>query len=492
MTRQFQLLADQAFSRTAGAPLVGGNAVRLLKDGCENYPSWLDAIRSAQHWIHFETYILHEDKIGKVFAEALCERARAGVKVRLLIDWLGNIMKTSPKFWRMLRQAGVEARSFGYPTIDSPLGWVSRDHRKSLIIDGRFAFVSGLCVGDDWTDDGHEAQRDTGVMIQGPAVADVEAAFAESWATTGEHVPIEELPPANLIPPAGNVSLRVIATMPSTLGVFKLDQLVASVARETLWVTDAYFVGVSAYINALIAASKDGVDVRLLVPGTVDVFGVGAMSRAGFRALLDGGVRIFEWNGVMLHAKTAVADGRWARVGSTNANITSWFGNWELDVAVEDEKFGAEMQAMFERDLENSTEVVLKSRKLTSIGPGQVERRRFPRVPIDEWRYRGRSTTRAAAAGAIRMGRTLGAAITKRREVGAAEAYNLFWSSLIFLGLGLLAFKYPKAIAIPIAVLAVWFAVAGLVQSWRLYRRETIEPVEDSRDVVEAGKHRHA
>jgi cardiolipin synthase len=132
-----------------------------------------------------------------------------------------------------------------------------------------------LCVWDDWTDDGHEAQRDTGVMIQGPAVADFEAAFAEAWATTGRRVPLEELPAANLIP-AGDVSLRVIATMPSTWGVFKLDQLqlVASVAGETLWVTDAYFVGVSAYINALIAASKEGVDVRLLVPGTVDVFGV--------------------------------------------------------------------------------------------------------------------------------------------------------------------------------------------------------------------------
>lgn len=464
---------------------MGGNAVRLLKDGCENYPSWLDAIRSAQHWIHFETYILHEDKIGKVFAEALCERARAGVKVRLLIDWLGNIMKTSPKFWRMLRQAGVEARSFGYPTIDSPLGWVSRDHRKSLVIDGRVAFVSGLCVGDDWTDDGHEAQRDTGVMIQGPAVADVEAAFAESWATTGQRVPLEELPVAGQILPAGDVALRVIATMPSTWGVFKLDQLVASVARETLWVTDAYFVGVSAYINALIAASRDGVDVRLLVPGTVDVFGVGAMSRAGYRALLDGGVRIFEWNGVMIHAKTAVADGRWARVGSTNANITSWFGNWELDVAIEDEKFGAEMQAMYERDLGNSTEVVLKSRKLRS-----VERRRRPR--LEDWRHRGRSTGRAAAAGAIRMGRTLGAAITKRREVGAAEAYNLFWSSLIFLGLGLLFLKYPKAIAMPLGVLAVWFAVAGLFQSWRLYRRETTEKTEDSREVADARKRRHA
>jgi cardiolipin synthase len=212
------------------------------------------------------------------------------------------------------------------------------------------------------------------------------------------------------------------------------------------------------------------------------------MSRAGFRALLDGGVRIFEWNGVMLHAKTAVADGRWARVGSTNANITSWFGNWELDVAIEDKKFGAEMQAMFERDLQNSTEVVLKSSKLFT-----VERRRTPR--IEEWRARGRSTRRAAAAGAIRMGRTLGAAITKRREVGAAEAYNLFWSSLIFLGLGLLALKYPKAIAFPLGMLAVWFAAAGLFQAGRLYRRETRQPVEKTEDrpeVVAARKRHHA
>jgi cardiolipin synthase A/B len=469
--RPFQLLADQAFARTAGAPLVAGNAVRLLKDGCENYPHWLEAIGSAQHWIHFETYILHDDKIGRVFATALADAARRGVKVRLLVDWLGNMMKTSPRFWRELRHAGVEARSFGYPSIDSPLGWISRDHRKSLIVDGRVAFVSGLCVGDDWTDDGHEAQRDTGVMIQGPAVADVEAAFADAWATTGSPVPLEELPAPNLIPPAGDVAMRVIATMPSTWGVFKLDQLVASIARETLWVTDAYFVGVSAYVNALIAAAKDGVDVRLLVPGTVDVFGVGAMSRAGFRALLEGGVHIFEWNGVMLHAKTAVADGKWARVGSTNANITSWFGNWELDVAVEDEQFGRQMMDMFEKDLENSTEVVLKARKMVSI----VERRKTPR--FEDWRTRGRTTRRAASAGAIRMGRTLGAALTARREVGAAEAYNLFWSSLIFMSFGLVAWQWPKAIAYPFAVLAVWFALAGLFRAWRLYRTPVREPV---------------
>ena len=466
MNRPLRLLADQAFQRTAGAPLVPGNLVRLLKDGTENYPCWLEAIRTAQHWIHFETYILHDDTIGMVFAEALCERARAGVKVRLLVDWLGGLMKSRPSFWRMLHKAGVDARSFGYPTIDSPLGWVSRDHRKTLVVDSRIGFVSGLCVGDEWTSDpktGREEWRDTGVMIQGPAIADLEAAFAEAWATTGTKVPAIEIPVAG-IPEAGDVALRVIPTMPATAGVFKLDQLVASIARETLWVTDAYFVGVSAYINALIAAAKDGVDVRLLVPGHVDVFGVGAMSRAGFRALLEGGVRIFEWNGTMVHAKTAVADGRWARVGSSNLNVTSWFGNWELDVAIEDDTVGRQMMAIYERDLENSTEVVLKARKPRPA----VERRRAPRM--EDWRARGRSTRRAATAGAIRMGRTLGAALTARREVGPAEAINLFWSSLIFLGFGLLALFIPEAISMPFGVLAVWFALAGLFRAWRLYQ----------------------
>jgi cardiolipin synthase len=491
MTRPFQLLADQAFSRTAGAPLVGGNTVRLLKDGNENYPAWLAAINAAQRWVHFETYILHDDAIGKVFAEALCERARAGVKVRLLVDWLGSLLKSRPGFWRQFAKAGVEARSFGYPSIDSPLGWVSRDHRKMLAVDGRVAFVSGLCVGDEWLPDlktGREAQRDTGVMIEGPAVADIEAAFAEAWSTTGKVVPAHELPSVDAILPRGDVSLRVVATMPATAGVFKLDQLVASLARETLWVTDAYFVGVSAYIRALIAAARDGVDVRMLVPGTVDVLGVGAMSRSGFRALLEGGVRIFEWNGTMVHAKTAVADGKWARVGSSNLNITSWFGNWELDVAIEDQKFGSAMQAMFERDLENATEVVLKQQKVRT-----VERRQSSRPPrIEEWRTRRHSTTRAAAAGAIRMGRALGAALTSRREVGPAEAINLFWTSLMFLAMGVLAFAVPKAISLPFGVLTVWFALAGLFRSWVLYRRETTESKADSGELATQEKRRHA
>lgn len=487
MPRAFQLLADQAFSRTAGAPLVGGNAVRLLKNGPENYPCWLEAIRGAERWIHFETYILHDDKIGNVFAEALAERARAGVKVRLLVDWFGNLRKTSRRFWRRLREAGVEAHSFNYPSLAAPLGWISRDHRKSLIVDGRVAFVSGLCVGDDWTDDGHEPQRDTGVMIEGPAVADIEAAFAETWATTGAPVPTAELPPAGRIPIAGDVSLRVIAPMPAVAGVFKLDQLVAAVARDTLWVTDAYFVGVSSYVSGLVAAARDGVDVRLLVPGTVDVFGVGTMSRAGFRTLLEGGVRIFEWNGVMLHAKTAVADGRWARVGSTNANINSWFGNWELDVAVDNEQFGRQMMEMFEQDLANATEVVLTSRNKAR----PVARPR--KTGMSGLRGRGRTTRRAAAAGVVRISKTLGAALTARREVGPAEAINLFWSSLLFLVFGLVALLLPRVVAVPAGVLAMWLALAGLFRSWRLYSGDAAHRAsEKTPESVDSGKRRQA
>ena len=139
-------------------------------------------------------------------------------------------------------------------------------------------------------------------------------------------------------PPEGEVALRVVAATSGTAGLFRLDTLVAALARKTLWLTDAYYAGTSAYVQALRAAARDGVDVRLLVPGRgSDIALMQAISRAGYRPLLEAGVRVFEWNGPMLHAKTAVADARWARVGSTNLNLASWIGNRELDVVVEDE-----------------------------------------------------------------------------------------------------------------------------------------------------------
>ena len=136
----------------------------------------------------------------------------------------------------------------------------------------------------------------------------------------------------------------VLASEPTRSGVYRLDQFIASMARHTLWLTDAYYVGTPVYVDALRNAARDGVDVRLLVPGTSDLPVTQAFSRAGYRPLLEAGVRVFEWNGSMLHAKTAVADGRWSRVGSSNLNISSWLANYELDVAVYDEGFGKQME----------------------------------------------------------------------------------------------------------------------------------------------------
>ena len=141
----------------------------------------------------------------------------------------------------------------------------------------------------------------------------------------------------------------VLASEPTRSGVYRLDQFIASMARHTLWLTDAYYVGTPVYVDALRNAARDGVDVRLLVPGTSDLPVTQAFSRAGYRPLLEAGVRVFEWNGSMLHAKTAVADCRWSRVGSSNLNISSWFANYELDVAVYDEGFGKQMEEMYLR-----------------------------------------------------------------------------------------------------------------------------------------------
>ena len=188
-------LTDQASSRTAGAVLVPGNAVRLLKDAAENYPAWLEAIRSARKWILFESYVVREDATGWEFADELAAKAREGVRVRLLYDWLGGLGKTSERFWRALRSAGVEVRCFNPPRLDDPLAWLRRDHRKSIVVDDRVAFVSGLCVGRTWVGEpsrGVDPWRDTGVELQGPAVAEVARAFAEVWAETGPPLPKEE------------------------------------------------------------------------------------------------------------------------------------------------------------------------------------------------------------------------------------------------------------------------------------------------------------
>ncbi|MHB8799597.1 MAG: phospholipase D-like domain-containing protein [Thermoanaerobaculia bacterium] len=453
-------LADQVFSRVAGAPLVHGNTVRLLRDAEENYPAWLSAIGSARRSVHFENYLVHDDEVGRRFAAALGDKAREGVPVRVLYDWFGCLGKAGPRFWRRLREAGVEVRCFNPPRPGQPLGWIVRDHRKCLVVDGKVAFVTGLCVGTMWegsTERGLPGWRDTGIELRGPVVSTVAHAFADSWTATGPALPPGEISGPEPVA-AGGVDLRVVATTPGTGGLYRLDPLVASLARRTLWLTDAYFAGTSSYVQALRTAAKDGVDVRLLVPGPgSDVPLAQAMSRAGYRALLEADVRVFEWNGSMLHAKTAVADARWARVGSTNLNLASWIGNRELDVVVENEDFGGEMEEMFQEDLDNATEIVLH--RWSRVRPaGNV---RVPRV-----RGAGGSTTRAAA-GVLRVGNALGSVLAARRLHGPTERWLMAEGGLLLAGVAAVGFLWPRLLAWPLAAMSLWFGLALLARSAR-------------------------
>jgi cardiolipin synthase len=465
-----RILLDRALSRATGARLVPGNDVRLLRDATENYPAWLDAIRGAQRTIYFESYIIYDDEAGVQFAEALAARARAGVRVRLIYDWLGAVGKTSSRFWRSLREAGVEVRCFNPPRPANPFAWLHRDHRKMLAVDGQVGFVTGLCVGNKWVGDparGVAPWRDTGVEVRGPAVADVEQAFAHVWAATGPPIPDGERVAAAEMPEAGDVALRVIASAPWTAGLMRLDQLVASAARETLWLTDAYFAGTPQYVQSLRSAALDGVDVRLLVPGGSDIPVLRPLSQAGYRPLLEAGVRVFEWKGPMLHAKTAVADGRWARVGSSNLNLASWLGNYELDVAVEDERFARAMERMYEDDLSNAVEIVLSPMRRGLSMP-----RRRPAEPASRRPTAGRAGGSAsrATAGALRLGNAVGAAITDRRVLGPTEARTVTAAGAVVLAVAVVAVVWPRVITVPLAAVAAWIGAALLAKGFGLYR----------------------
>ncbi|GAB3791767.1 phospholipase D-like domain-containing protein [Dyella agri] len=460
-----RLLAEQALSRSAGAPLLGGNAAELLIDADAHYASRLAAIRSARHCVLLENYIIRDDEVGRAFRDALAERAQAGVFVAVVADWMGCLGQSGHAFWHALRAAGGQVRIYNPPKLGQPFGWISRDHRKLLVVDGAQGFLSGVCISAKWLGDaqrGVPPWRDTGVALRGPVVAEMQAAFAQSWAETGAELP--ELPPAEAA--AGDVALRLVATQPASAGIYRLDQMIAALARRTLWLTDAYFVGTAPYVQALTAAARDGVDVRLLVPGSSDIPLVASMSRSGYRPLLKAGIRVFEWNGSMLHAKTAVADGQWARVGSSNLNLASWLSNREIDVAIEDAGFAAQLAAQYERDLGHATEIVLSPRKHRRDKlSGATERP--PRAHHD-----GGSSSRAAT-GAIRLANQVGAALVDQRVLGRADAGPLALGALALLLLAVVAWCWPAVLAWPLGLLCAWLALNLAIRAWRERRRKS-------------------
>lgn len=460
ITREF---IEESFDRVTGSDLIGGNDVKLLKDAAENYPAWMEAIENARERIFFESYIIHEDKQGERFADALIEKAKQGVDVKLIYDWMGGFGATSQSFWNRLRRGGVDVRCYNPLKFTDLLAVLSRDHRKSLIVDGRVAFVSGLCVGQDWVgypEKNLSAWRDTGVQIKGAAVADVERAFALIWTEMGEPLDESKLSKREDFDKEGNIALRVIDGVPSSSYVYRIDQILAAGARETMWLTDAYFVGVPSYLQSIKDAAKDGVDVRILVPQSTDIAIVRDTTRSTYRPLLEAGVRVFEWNGSMVHAKTAVFDGSFSRIGSTNLNVASWFGNYELDVLIEDENFGAKMQEMFLNDLENSTEIVIEGTRRVKLRKNGKARSQLT----------GAGSVRKATAGAINAATSIGSAIAKQSPLGSAESRLLFivGGALVFIAL-LFAF-FPRAASIPLIIILLLLAYPTITKAIKNYR----------------------
>ena len=442
-----------------------GNRIDLLIDAAENYPAWLDAIAGARNRIYFESYIIHQDDQGARFAEALIAKAKEGVDVKLVYDWVGGFGKTSWLFWRKLRRAGVDVGCYNPPNMLDPLGFFSRDHRKSLVVDGNIAFVSGLCVGHDWVgyeDRGVAPWRDTGVAIRGPAVADVEAAFAAVWAACGTPLEQERIARPDEIDAAGDKCLRIVQSIPSAAHIYRLDLLLAAFARERMWLTDAYFIGTPSFLEALKAAARDGVDVRVLLPQTSDIGLIRDTTRSTYRPLLEAGVRLFEWNGPMLHAKTAVFDGKISRVGSTNMNIASWFGNYELDVIIEDAEFGELMELTYRRDLENSTEVVLSD----------TERARRPRQKQLRRSRKGSGSVKKTTAGAINAAASISSAITKKTPLGPAEARLLIMLGTVLVGLAMLFIKYPRGASIPLVGILLLVGIPTLVRALQSFNSD--------------------
>jgi phosphatidylserine/phosphatidylglycerophosphate/cardiolipin synthase-like enzyme len=455
-------IAVAALARTTGSPLVEGNLVRVLHDAPENYPAWEAAIASARRSVHIEMYIFRDGRWGRRFASLLAARAAAGVRVRLLCDWFG-CRSASGRLFRDLRQNGGEVRSFNPPRLLDPFAAVRRNHRKVISVDGAVSFISGLCIADPWMGDaerGIPPWRDTGTELRGPAVADAEHAFARSWRESGGSIGDDELPTREDIAAAGTHGVRVIASTPETAALFRMDLLVASLARERLWLTDAYFMANAPYVQALRRAAADGVDVRLLLPSNSDIGWIAAASRTLYRSLIDAGIRVFEWRGPMLHAKTAVADGMWTRVGSTNLNAGSWMNNWEMDVSIEDAVVARQMEARYEADLDNTDEIVRSGARVGSAAHAARSPAQARSVPKG---MRAGATGMGSGGQLLRemgnLGSAVGAAVTGKRPLESFEFRPLIAFGALLLAVAAFGFWKPQLVFWPIGVV---LALVGL------------------------------
>ena len=356
--------------RIAAADVSSDNQVTLLRDGPATFEAMLSLIGSAQTSVALESYIFRSDEVGERFGEALATAAARGVNVRLIRDWIGG-RGTSRKFLKQLQGFGIEIALFNPLGFRRWLGFVPRDHRKLLVVDGRVGITGGVGIGREWTTGIHKMHRsrwrDTAVRIEGPAARDMMQAFDHMWRRTkgherrGSHRFLRRpARGAHLDPETDTPALvGIVEGEPLRLRVSRALQIQAISARRSIWIATAYFTPSPSEVEALTGAARDGVDVRILLPSRNDHPWVSLLARRYYRRLLTNGVRIWEWQGEMMHAKTSVVDGRWVRVGSTDFNPLGVAINYELDAVIDDAKLGKEAERMFLSDLDVSREVTL-------------------------------------------------------------------------------------------------------------------------------------
>lgn len=379
----------------AGTPLSVGNSATLLQDGAQTYASMLAAIRGARASIHIEMYIFDAGAVANEFAAALAERRRAGVEVRVMYDAVGSI-DTPKEFFEGLRGAGIEVVAFNPVSPAKALGkglaLDHRDHRKLVVVDGRVAFLGGINISKTYgpaprgpsggpasggsagtPGSGGEAAkagdvpfaerpwRDTQLRLEGPVVAQLQRMFLAQWARQRDEKPLEGARYYPHLASAGSEIVRAVAGSPDDgVDAFYVALLSAIENAQTqVLITNAYFVPAEEMREALQRAARRGVDVHLILPSRSDNWLVTQAGRSYYEDLLEAGVKIHEREGRLLHAKTAVIDGVWSTVGSTNLDWRSLLHNDELNAIVLGPEFAARMRQAFERDLADSKAVTL-------------------------------------------------------------------------------------------------------------------------------------
>lgn len=360
-------VTDPAFFGSAhalGDPLpIAGNKITLLQNGDEIFPALLEAIRSAKKSVNFEAFLFWSGTVGSEFRDALCERARAGVRVRVLLDGIGSGTKLDNDDVETMKKAGCQFAYF-HPTHSWSIQRLNRrSHRRILVVDGKVGFTGGVGFADMWQGNGDSEHhwRDLHARIEGPLVAKLQGAFQQHWVKTAEELLSgpDEFP---ALAEAGNLHAQVTASHSFSVAAVPMIQGVSiASADKRVFITNAYCTPTDFQIELLTNAAKRGVDVKLLLPGKHnDQPATKAAGRAAYGKLLEGGVKIFEFEPSMIHSKTMVVDGVFSIFGSSNFDARSSAINEELDVTVYDAGFGQQMEKIFEADLQKSKPYTLK------------------------------------------------------------------------------------------------------------------------------------